>query len=92
VAGDFTQSLEQRIGGGRERKISGRLATANLLRDEGKGLKQKPLQKESAMQNIHATSQPSIAPIMYFRCPEVKGNTPRVCSSTMYLSRIRSQI
>jgi hypothetical protein len=33
--------------GGKERKINGRLATANQVRDEWKELKQKYLQKES---------------------------------------------
>jgi hypothetical protein len=51
--------------GGKARKMRGRLATVNQVRDGGKELRQKLLQLESAMQIFyHRTSQPNLALII----------------------------
>ncbi len=50
-------------GGGKERKINGGAATAHQVRDGRKELKQKYLQKDSAI--VHATSPKSLAPLIH---------------------------
>jgi hypothetical protein len=52
VASDFMKSLFRRMGGGKERKMNGRLATRRSGERWGKRLKQKLFQTESAIQNI----------------------------------------
>jgi hypothetical protein len=54
-------------GEGKGRKINGRAATANLVRDGWRELKQKYLQKESAIKKMfnHATSPKSLAPVIH---------------------------
>jgi hypothetical protein len=46
------QCYDDRMAGGKERKMNGRSATANQVRDCEKRLKQKFLQMDSAMKNI----------------------------------------
>jgi hypothetical protein len=52
VVSDFMKSLRGRMGGGNERKMNGRSATANQVKDPRKRLKQKLTQKESATKII----------------------------------------
>ncbi len=52
VTNDFPKSPCQRFSGGQERMMNGGPATANQVRDREKGLKQKLLEMESAIQDI----------------------------------------
>jgi hypothetical protein len=52
MTSDFMKSLLRRMGGGKERKMSGGLATADRVKDRRKRLKQKLFKTESAIKNI----------------------------------------
>ncbi len=52
VMSNFPESLGRRIGRGKERKMYGRAATANQVRDGEKGMKQKRRGMESVIKDI----------------------------------------
>jgi hypothetical protein len=53
------QRCDGKIAGGVERKINAGLVTTNQVRDGEKGLKQKLLQRESAIKIINHTTSPT---------------------------------
>jgi hypothetical protein len=52
MTSDFMKSLLWRMGGGKERKMNSRSATANHVKDRRKRLKQKLFKTESAIKGI----------------------------------------
>jgi hypothetical protein len=51
LASNFKKLLLRRMGGGKEKKMNGGLATSDQVKDGGKGLKQMFFQTESAIKN-----------------------------------------